>query len=149
MREHQWLQTKCTAGCSPRTPRSIAVESLFERGGRGERGDLDSYSALIRFPLSALQIQPGSTHAARSRDHVLQARQGTADGGEVSRDVEAQREDGHGKDARDDRLLRRTVLDYRLRVRGGEPSGLRDDDARRRSESRGYEGDGIAHEGLS
>src|SRR5439155_7282247 len=88
-------------------------------------------------------------HAPHSRDHVLQAWEGTALGRDVPRDGEAERQGWHAEDACHDRRLRRPVLDARGRDGGGEHGRVRADDARRWPEQRSHEGIREHIEGVS
>src|SRR5947208_3301771 len=91
----------------------------------GERESLDAPNVATDLTLApaptslnGLERRPRThserTHVSDPRNHVLQAGQGTIDGREVRRDVEAEREGWHAEDARHDGLLRRAVLDDRL-----------------------------------
>src|SRR5215471_16896191 len=72
---------------------------------------------------------PGDRHVAYSRGHVLQARQGAPAGGQVPGDEQALKEGRDAGDARDDRLLRRAVLDAGRRDGSRECGRVRAPDA--------------------
>src|SRR5688572_8927972 len=79
----------------------------------------------------------GRRNASDSRNHVLQARQGSSHGREVSLYGKDQRSCRSRENPRHDRFLRRAILDDSVGVRGGEHAVVRGDDA-----GRGYVGEG-------